>query len=227
MRVHGNHRIDPENGRAIDVNLTFNVIEATSTSPEGVVLILRDVSKQLENEKAMRSSLERLQLILERSPTATAITRAGTQELIYLNQSWIHQTGFRKDQVLGRQMHSLHWWGDTKINQSIHSTLETFGLFENWEVTMVHHNGKRLPSSASRVDINEDTYIIYQWNNQMEQKALEIDLKESHQRFEQIAGNIRGVLDLRTREKYLYLHQPILQRITGLDPAPLMRKQGI
>ena len=129
----------------------------------------------------MRSSLERLQLILERSPTATAITRAGTQELIYLNQSWIHQTGFRKDQVLGRQMHSLHWWGDTKINQSIHSTLETFGLFENWEVTMVHHNGKRLHCllSASHVDINKDNYIIYQWNNQTEQKALEVDLKKA------------------------------------------------
>ena len=74
----------PKKGRAIDEALTFNIIEATSTSPQGVVLILRDVSKQLESEKAMRSSLERLQLILERSPTATAITRAGTQELIYL-----------------------------------------------------------------------------------------------------------------------------------------------
>ncbi len=216
--------LTPKNGRAIDVNLTFNVIEATSTSPEGVVLILRDVSKQLENEKAMRSSLERLQLILERSPTATAITRAGTQELIYLNQSWIHQTGFRKDQVLGRQMHSLHWWGDTKINQSIHSTLETFGLFENWEVTMVHHNGKRLHCllSASHVDINEDTYIIYQWNNQTEQKALEIDLKESHQRFEQIAGNIPEVFWIYEHEKNTFTYiSPSFQRITGLDPAPL------
>ena len=216
--------LNPKNGRAIDVNLTFNIIEATSTSPEGVVLILRDVSKQLENEKAMRNSLERLQLILERSPTATAITRADTQELIYLNQSWIHQTGFRKDQVLGRQMHSLHWWGDTKIKKSIHSTLETFGLFENWEVTMVHHNGKPLDCllSASHVDINEETYVIYQWNNLTEQKALEIDLKESHQRFEQIAENIPEVFWIYDHKKNAFTYiSPSFQRITGLDPAPL------
>ena len=216
--------LTPKKGRAIDVTLTFNIIEATSTSPQGVVLILRDVSKQLESEKAMRSSLERLQLILERSPTATAITRAGTQELIYLNQSWIHQTGFRKDQVLGRQMHSLHWWGDTKVVQSIHSTLETFGLFENWEVTMVHHSGKQLHCllSASHVDINKDNYIIYQWNNQTEQKALEVDLKESHQRFEQIAGNIPEVFWIYEHEKNAFTYiSPSFQHITGLDPAPL------
>ena len=215
--------LTPKKGRAIDVTLTFNIIEATSTSPQGVVLILRDVSKQLENEKAMRSSLERLQLILERSPTATAITRAGTQELIYLNQSWIHQTGFRKDQVLGRQMHSLHWWGDTKINQSIHSTLETFGLFENWEVTMVHHNGKRLhclllPLMWISMKIPTSSTNGTTRRN----KSAEIDLKESHQRFEQIAGNIPEVFWIYEHEKNTFTYiSPSFQRITGLDPAPL------
>ncbi len=218
--------LTPKNGRAIDVNLTFNVIEATSTSPEGVVLILRDVSKQLENEKAMRSSLERLQLILERSPTATAITRAGTQELIYLNQSWIHQTGFRKDQVLGRQMHSLHWWGDTKINQSIHSTLETFGLFENWEVTMVHHNGKRLHCllSASHVDINEDTYIIYQWNKKrlksISRKAISVSSK-----LQGIFPRCSGSTNTRKIPLPTSAHPSNASR--GWTRLHFMRKQGI
>ncbi|MEK9949826.1 MAG: hypothetical protein VW579_11730, partial [Verrucomicrobiales bacterium] len=71
--------------------------------------------------------------------------------------------------------------------------------------------------SASHVDINEDTYIIYQWNNQTEQKALEIDLKESHQRFEQIAGNIPEVFWIYEHEKNAFTYiSPSFQRITGL-----------
>ena len=58
------------------------------------------------------------------------------------------------------------------------------------------------------MDINEDTYIIYQWNNQTEQKALEIDLKESHQRFEQIAGNIPEVFWIYEHEKNTFTISP-------------------
>ena len=80
--------------------------------------------KRLE-EQALRSSEERFVKIFNMSPFRMGILRARDGVVLEVNDSWIRDTGFSRDEVINQPIFALaHWMGDD-LTQKVRQVIET------------------------------------------------------------------------------------------------------
>jgi PAS domain S-box-containing protein len=74
------------------------------------VVIVRDVTKRQHAEDALKRSEERFSQSFHASPIAMAIRRRSDDKYIEVNQRFVEVLGFRRDEVLGHDVHALGVW---------------------------------------------------------------------------------------------------------------------
>lgn len=84
-------------GRSLYVSATFSAIQKHKETPQGVVVVFRDVSSLREKEE----TLYLYQMALEQSPNAVVITD-DENRIVYVNRQFVHITGYSGDEVMGQ-----------------------------------------------------------------------------------------------------------------------------
>ena len=85
------------NGIPLYVSASFSAIQEHKETPQGVVVVFRDVSFLREKEE----TLYLYQMALEQSPNAVVITDEENR-IVYVNRRFAHITGYSSDEVMGR-----------------------------------------------------------------------------------------------------------------------------
>ncbi len=190
----------PNNPTASDALASIQVQHARVAASAGdfdLALEMLDAAGQSESELAARINQE-LQLRLDQasreskfsrlfshSPDAGLLIRWSNGEIIEANRMFEVLTGFDSQSVVGRPLTELNLWPSDEVGRS--RFIEAFtqsGYVADLEISLTHRLGHPLDVSlcASRVEMDEDTFVLTTIRDIGQRVAARRELAESRQR---------------------------------------------
>jgi PAS domain S-box-containing protein len=137
-------------------------------------------------ENALRESEERYKAAFRTIPEAITITdENGT--FVDVNEGFISQSGFTKEEVIGATTVSLNIWTNPDDRAKIKETISKHGLIENLETVFRSKNGTLLTTlvSACAINIGNKPHILSITRDITERKQIENDLIKAKENAEE------------------------------------------
>ena len=144
----------------------------------------QDVSWRNEAELALRSSEEKFSKAFHASPDAIVITRAEDGAYIDVNEAFLLNTGYTRDEVLGRNATEIRVWADPDDRMAMLRLLNQHGQVRNLDVRFRMKSGeiRELLWSADVIEYRGEACLIAVSRDVTDQRQLEKELLESDAR---------------------------------------------
>jgi PAS domain S-box-containing protein len=128
----------------------------------GVVLVFRDVTAEYAAEKALRISEEKFSRAFHASPAWMTISTLREGRYLDINETFLRETGFRRDEVIGQTSIGLGTWADAAERAAVFAKIEKGDIIRNIEVKRRTRDGRMLSVlwSADVVEIGGQQCII-------------------------------------------------------------------
>lgn len=96
------------------------------------------------------------------SPVGMTITRARNQLIIAVNDAWLEQTGFERDEVIGRTRTQLNLWVDPADRDAIVEKMRGSGSLRNVEVRYRRKSGEHsvLFGALETIEVAGERYVL-------------------------------------------------------------------
>lgn len=161
----------------------------------GLILFTQVITARKRAEEALRASEERFAKIFNLSPFRMGILRIRDGVVLEVNDSWIRDTGFSRDEVINHPIFTLSPSMNNGLAEKIHEVLATRQPVRDMEVRFVTKDGRAVIANTSAVIIELDGEPCYLWvaNDITERKHAEEALQASESRFS-IAFNSNPML---------------------------------
>ena len=161
----------------------------------GLILFTQVITARKRAEEALRASEERFAKIFNLSPFRMGILRIRDGVVLEVNDSWIRDTGFSRDEVINHPIFTLSPSMDNGLAEKIKEVLATRQPVTDVEVRFVTKDGRAVIANTSAVIIELDGEPCYLWvaNDITERKHAEEALQASESRFS-IAFNSNPML---------------------------------
>jgi PAS domain S-box-containing protein len=189
-----------------------------------VLTISRDISERKRAEKALRQNEERFRLAFHIAPDASVIVRLGDGCFVDVNQSFIDNTGYTKDQVVGKTSLDFNFWVNLADRRRLYERLLAHGQVRNMETTL--RNGKGQPIavlvSAAVFDLEGEPHFFFSARSVQELKSVEARLRVSEARNRQILQTaMDGFCRVDERGRIIEVNQAYC-RMTGYAAEELL-----
>jgi PAS domain S-box-containing protein len=165
---------------------------------------LRDEKRKADH--ALRLSEDKFSKAFRISPDAIAISRISDGKYIEINDGFSALTGFRAEDVVGKNTLAVNFWANLDENMNFFATMQATGEVSNMEGVFKKKDGALWIGlvSARIIEVDQQACIIAIIRNITERKRAEIDLQHAHTDLaEAYEATIEGwshVLDLRDKE---------------------------
>jgi PAS domain S-box-containing protein len=161
----------------------------------GLILFTQVITARKRAEEALRNSEERFVKIFNLSPFRMGILRIRDGVVLEVNDSWIRDTGFTREEVINRPIFALSSWMGDGLSEKVQQVLEAQQPVINLEVRFTSKSGQESIANTSAVLIELDNEPCYLWaaNDITERKLAEEALQASESRFS-IAFNSNPML---------------------------------
>jgi PAS domain S-box-containing protein len=161
----------------------------------GLILFTQVITDRKRAEEALRASEERFAKIFNLSPFRMGILRIRDGVVLEVNDAWIRDTGFSRDQIINQSILDLAPQMDDGLADRIREVLTTPKPALDFEVRFRSNDGHEVIANTSAVVINLDGEACYLWaaNDITERKHAEDALRASESRFS-IAFNSNPML---------------------------------
>lgn len=193
----------------------------------GSVGVVQDITERKRAEWAMRASEERYRLLVENLNEVVYQTNLN-RELVFLNPYWTTMTGYTVAESLGQPSSKYY---ALPIDQT--ASQNAFDELINQQVTAArleigyqHKNGEhRWAEIFAQVMLDSEgksTGLTGTITDITERRQALNALRQSEQRFRDIAENINEIFWIHSIEPFQLLYiNPAYQTVTGLSPQPL------
>ena len=130
--------------------------------PLRVVGIHSNVTAQRKAAEALKVSEEKLSRIFNLSPSAIVISRITDGTILEVNDSFYLNTGFTREETLGRSAVRLHLYADTTARAALFQDLVRVGEVHNRELQFRQKNGNLVTGllSAKIVDFDSEPCLL-------------------------------------------------------------------
>jgi PAS domain S-box-containing protein len=105
---------------------------------------LRDLSSRKEAEDELRASEERFSKAFNASAHPMSISTLKERRLVDLNAAGLAAIGKRREELIGRTVEELGFYGDPAEAQKVRDVLRKDGHFDNLELTFKNKRGRRV-----------------------------------------------------------------------------------
>ncbi len=155
---------------------------------EFFLLIVRDLSHEVELFKALRFSQEYFHTAFHASPDSININRQDDGIFIKINAGFTRIMGYQPEEVLGKSSLELNIWKDEGDRQKLLQMLKQTGIAENLEARFVAKDGsiKHGLMSARIIDMNDEKVILSITRDITERKQEQEELRRQSVIFEKL-----------------------------------------
>jgi two-component system cell cycle sensor histidine kinase/response regulator CckA len=174
-----------KDGQRIDVSMMISPVKDASEKVVGAAAITRDISDRKKAE-------ERFHKAFNASPEPITIANLADGRFVDVNESFLHVTGFCREEVIGRTSLELNFWDRAQDYGELVEALEDRGSVRDMEITFLAKSGERRTglNSAEVIDIAGQKCILAIFKDITERKTLEAKLRQA-QKMESI-GRLSG-----------------------------------
>lgn len=117
------------------------VIEQAIVSPTEITSTVQDITERKRAEIALRASEERFSRVFKASPIGISITTQDQGRFVDVNDSFLEQLGWTREQVIDRTSQDLAMW-EKNQRQQILQLLQTGDRISNLQVQVRHKSGE-------------------------------------------------------------------------------------
>ncbi len=176
-----------------------------------------ELKERQQKEKELLESQKRFVAIFENSPVPTSLTQVDNNHLLAVNPMWLDLTGFTREEVVGKRVQDLNVWARLEDRRQMLALLEKQGRVENFETLLCRKDkqSRNISVSVAKINLDGVDCLIFQTLDITDRLALERSLRESNERFDQIARHIPQVFWISERIGGLVYVSPAFESIYG------------
>lgn len=143
-----------------------------------------EIAEREQAEKALRLSEEMFSKAFRSSPNGIAILTRRDGRFLNVNETFLHLTGYARDEVLGKTPEGLELLGDSAAGRSLLRALDEQGQLRNHEVAFRTKSGDRRLGRVSGevIEIWDEPRVLATIEDVTEWRRLERELIETGDR---------------------------------------------
>jgi PAS domain S-box-containing protein len=166
-----------KDGTTYDVEISTN--GAMFAGQKLIFCVCRDISERTRMEKALRESEEKFSKAFHSSPASISISRLSDGKFIEVNESFLRDKGYTRDEVIGHNSLDLGIWENIDNRYKILKTLQEGGKVQNQVINYRTKSGSHRIGlvSADLINIGNEPYLIILNNDITQQKQAEEQLR--------------------------------------------------
>ncbi|MFN8571726.1 MAG: PAS domain S-box protein [Gemmatimonadaceae bacterium] len=211
-------------GRVLEVSISTAALRDQEGRSIGRVAVYVDLTEQLALRGALRASEERFALAFQANPSGNVLIRAADRRIVEVNEAFLKLIGRSRDDVVGQlatafQIAPTHA-GDAAAWDIVSATPSRLNV--DCQLTAGDGSQRYASLSAQRLDIDGEAYIMAVLQDVTERITAIESLRESEERFRQVAETIHEVFWLLdTADHHVIYVSPAYEEIWGRDVATL------
>jgi PAS domain S-box-containing protein len=124
-----------KNGDLVPVSIMVSVIRDEDGGTTGISEFSRDISEQVQAEELFRKAFHV-------NPSMMSILSFTEQQIIDINENWLKNTGYRKEEVIGHTMHNLNLIVDEASINRVWDAFSQDGVLNNEEIRYKTKSGE-------------------------------------------------------------------------------------
>lgn len=178
------------------------VLRPGDRAPQYIIGSGIDITERKQAEAALRLSEEKFSKAFKASPDSVTITTLNEGRVIEVNDSFLENTGFTREEVIGLTTNELNLWAHPEDREHIVQQLRERGSVRNQECEFRVRMTEEIITglfSAEVIDVEGQSCLLSVINNITERKRAEEAIRLSSERerlLGEIALRIRQSLDL-------------------------------
>jgi len=143
-------------------SLGFSPVRSKEGNIIGTVVTARDITAQRKTEEALRASEDRYRTAFQTSLDAIAISRMSDGAFLDVNQAFLEEFGFSREEVLGKSALDLGMWVDPHQQQELLEKLQESAHCRDFELLFKKKGGQVCWGlvSASTIGINGESCVL-------------------------------------------------------------------
>ncbi len=159
---------------------------------------LRSYRQRLNSEAARRAEQARFQIAFQGSPLPASIVRASDGCFVDINDNYLRDFGWRREELIGNSQRQFHIWPDVDTRRHFIDALQLQGRLVNYETRLHDHLGivHHVEISASLIEIDDVPHILSFISDVTERRKAMAELMQYRRRLEAMVDERTHQLDL-------------------------------
>ena len=211
---------------------TVRHVEARSVKvmQDGKVLLyvsVYDITPRIKARQDLQQSELKFRKAFTISPDAIAITHMKTGHYLEVNNGFLKETGYKREEVLGKTALELGFWVDYNQREEMLQVLLKKGFVEDYPVKLRLKNGQVIQAlvSSNPIEIDGEPYLISITRNVEDyEKALQA-LQHSEQRYKTLFNLSPVGIILIDEQGTLLDANPAFCRLLSYSPEEIIGKK--
>lgn len=175
-----------------------------------------DVTERFRAEEALRLSEEKFATAFRSSPHAMTITSLRNGRFIDVNASFERQSGYSREEVIGKTVLEIDLWADSADFASIMADTLKRQKVSGRQVRLRTKSGRTVYAlySVEVIDIDGEPCALSAGEDITERLQIERALRESESKFRLVADTVTAAIWLIQNERFVYFNKEF-EKITG------------
>ena len=213
---HGELPNIDKQGRTFFTDSSWTLVRNADGEPEAVVSISFDITERKQAEDALHLSEARFSTIFNVSPYRMGIVRLRDGVILEVNDSWVRETGFQREEVIGHPVTEMDQWLNESTRTLFRDVLKSGQAIRGIEVPLRTRDGSLRFALASLelVELNGEPCFLWATNDITDRKQAEEALQESEEIFRTLAETVSAGIFIYRDSQFVYAN-PTAERLTG------------
>jgi PAS domain S-box-containing protein len=191
-------------------------------APDGRIMghfgIQRDITARREAQEALRFSEEKFAKAFRSSPFRVTIGTLAEGRFIEVNDAFLRDHGFTREQVIGRTSPELGLWDRPEDRKRLVEALERDGMVHEFEYPGQTRDGRvHITSlSAELIQVAGETCILAVATDITDRKRAQEEIRRSREELRALAARLQSVREDERSHIAREIHDELGQALTGL-----------
>lgn len=185
----------------------------------GIVGNYRDITEEVQAERALRESEEKFRRAFRSNPEAMTITTFADGVYLDVNDAFLRVTGFTREDVVGRKSLHVGSWVETEHRARMVQALTARGRLESMETSFRKKNGEifQVQLSAELIEIGNIKCVLATSQDVTERARVTEELRRSEEQYRSLIERAPfGICRISAQGRFLLVN-PALARMLGYE----------